>query len=75
MLKGKIPVIGVGGVSSAQDAFEFLLAGASAIQVGTAFVKQGTGIFLSLKKDLSELLEKNGFSSVHDAVGKLEAIE
>ncbi len=67
----KIPVVGMGGISNAKDAIEFLLAGASAIQVGTAnFIDPA--ITISIIKGIEEYLDKNHFSSVYDIIGKLE---
>lgn len=68
----KIPVIGIGGITTAADAIEFLLAGASAIQVGTAnFVNpQATKDIL---KGLKDYLCKNKMESVRDFIGSLVA--
>jgi dihydroorotate dehydrogenase (NAD+) catalytic subunit len=66
----KIPVIGLGGISSATDAIEFLLAGASAIQVGTAnFIDPA--ITPKIAAGIVEYCEKNGFQSVRDLTGAL----
>ena len=66
----KIPVIGIGGISNARDAVEFLLAGASAIQVGTAnFVDPLATI--KIIKGLEEYLDRHGYSSVNEIVGGL----
>lgn len=64
-----IPIIGMGGVSNAEDVLEFLLAGASAVAVGTA---NFTNPFVcpEIIDALPETLEKYGFSSVEDAIGK-----
>lgn len=66
----KVPVIGIGGITTAEDAIEFLLAGASAIQIGTAnFVNpQATEDIL---KGLKEYLCKNKIESVQDLIGSL----
>lgn len=63
-----IPIIGVGGVSSWEDAVEMHLAGASAIQVGTALL-QGLEIFAKIKQGVQEYLEMEGFSDVSEIVG------
>ncbi len=65
----KVPVIGCGGITSWQDAAEFLLAGASAIQVGTAIAAKGPRIFKDITRGLNAYLEKKGFESVSDIVG------
>ncbi|MCF2137198.1 MAG: dihydroorotate dehydrogenase [Candidatus Thorarchaeota archaeon] len=63
-----IPIIGVGGVATWQDAVEMHLAGASAIQIGTA-VLEGLDVFKRIKMGVSEYLQQEGFSSVSDIVG------
>ena len=66
----KIPVIGLGGISSATDAIEFLLAGASAIQIGTAnFIDPA--ISGKVAKGIVEYCEKHGVEDVNDLVGGL----
>jgi len=66
-----IPVIGVGGICSASDALEFLIAGARAVQIGTAnFVD--LDIYTHLVADLSTYLERHGLDSVDAVVGTLE---
>lgn len=69
--KVKIPVIGLGGIAKWQDAVEMMLAGASAIQIGTASF---TDAFAPLKviDGLNEYLDKNGNESVNDIVGKVQ---
>lgn len=64
----KIPVVGLGGITSANDAIEFLLAGASAIQIGTANFIDPT-ITLKVIRGINEYLDQNGFKSVKDIIG------
>lgn len=64
----RIPVIGMGGISGLQDALEFFMAGASAVQVGTA-VFSTPSVLTRLIDDLGIWLDGNGFSSVTDIVG------
>ena len=67
----KIPVIGLGGICSATDAIEFLLAGASAIQIGTAnFIDPS--VSEKVVDGIQEYLERHGFASVQDIIGALE---
>lgn len=66
----KIPVIGIGGISNARDAVEFLLAGASAIQVGTANFVDPLAT-TKIIKGLEDYLERHGYSSVNEIVGGL----
>lgn len=64
----KVPIVGMGGVSTGRDAFELVLAGASAISIGTA--NFGNPIAATnIKQELSELLVEKGFKTFQDAVG------
>ena len=67
----KIPVIGLGGICSATDAIEFLLAGASAIQIGTAnFIDPA--VSEKVVDGIEDYLARHGFNSVEDIIGALE---
>lgn len=67
----KVPVIGLGGIMNAEDAIEFMLAGATAIQVGTAnFIDPA--ISEKIVDGINEYLDNNGFQSVKDIIGALE---
>ena len=66
----KIPVIGLGGISSATDAIEFFMAGATAIEIGTAnFIDPA--ITLKVKDGINQWLDTHGCSSVHEIIGVL----
>nr|WP_258085119.1 dihydroorotate dehydrogenase [Thermococcus thermotolerans] len=65
----EIPVIGIGGITTWQDAVEFLLAGASAMQIGTAVSLRGWGVFQEINEGIRAYLESEGLSSVKDIVG------
>ena len=66
-----IPVIGLGGISSATDAVEFLLAGATAVEIGTAnFVDPG--ITVKVANGIGEYLDRHGFKSVREIVGLVD---
>jgi len=66
-----IPVIGIGGISSAQDVLEFLIAGCRAVQIGTAnFVDPG--IYERVLRDLHAHLARHGLDDVNALVGTLE---
>ena len=67
--KVDIPVIGVGGVDSGSAALEYIMAGASAVQIGTALVSQGLGVFERVTKEMNSVLEDIGFKSVAEAIG------
>lgn len=64
-----IPIVGVGGVGSGHDALEYILAGARAVQVGTAIIPKGVGVFREIAKEIGFLLEDIGFKTVREAIG------
>ena len=64
----KIPVVGLGGISCANDAIEFLLAGASAIQIGTANFIDPT-VTIKVIDGINDYLDQNGFKSVKEIIG------
>lgn len=67
----KIPVVGLGGIMNWKDAVEFLLAGASAIQIGTAnFIDPA--ITVKVAEGINDYLDRHGYSSVRDIIGALE---
>jgi dihydroorotate dehydrogenase (NAD+) catalytic subunit len=65
----KIPVIGCGGITRWEDAVEFFLAGASAVQIGTAIAYNGLGVFSDVKRGLEKYLKKKGYKGVGEIVG------
>jgi len=65
----KVPVIGCGGVTTWRDAVEFILAGASAVQIGTAVASHGLGVFRSVSRGIESYLKRKGFRSVKEIVG------
>lgn len=65
----RIPVVGCGGVSKWSDAVEMLLAGASAVQVGTGLATQGYGVFKALNEGILRYLSEHGFERVEQIVG------
>ncbi|KAH8383807.1 hypothetical protein KR009_010618, partial [Drosophila setifemur] len=66
---GKIPIIGVGGVASGQDAYDKIEAGASYIQVYTALVYEGPDLVERIKEELSSLIDKQGYKNIRKVVG------
>jgi dihydroorotate dehydrogenase (fumarate) len=74
LFKGRLPIIGTGGVVSGGDIFEHLLCGATAVQVGTVLVDEGLGVFDRLQKELAAVLEKRGYPSPAACVGKLREL-
>ena len=67
--RGRIALIGVGGIGSAADAYARIRAGADAVQLYTALVYEGPGLIARIKKGLAGMLERDGFTSVGEAVG------
>lgn len=68
----KIKIVGVGGVLTGIDIFEFILAGASAVQVGTAYMQEGPKCFPRLQKELRSYMQKKGYKKLNDFKGKLK---
>jgi dihydroorotate dehydrogenase len=67
--QGQLPIIGVGGIFTAEDAYEKITAGASAVQILTGFVYEGPGAVKRINQGLLKLLERDGFKSIAEAVG------
>lgn len=67
--KIKVPIIGCGGITSWRDAVELLLAGASAVQIGTAVALKGPNVFRSVSRGINAYLKNRGFESVREIVG------
>jgi dihydroorotate dehydrogenase len=67
--KGKIPIIGVGGIDNGQSAFEKITAGATAIQLYTGMVYKGPGVVKNIKKELIEILKKEKINNIQQAIG------
>lgn len=65
-----LPLVGVGGISSAEDAYAKILAGASAVQLYTALVYGGISLAGEIARGLDRLLARDGYATVADAVGK-----
>ena len=69
LTEGRVPLIGVGGVASGNDAYAKLRAGASLVQLYTALAFHGPGLIGRIKRDLAALLRRDGFARVADCVG------
>ena len=67
--KGKIPIIGVGGVDSGESAFDKILSGATAVQLYTGMIYKGPGIVKDIKKELIEILKKEKIKNIQEAIG------
>ncbi|XP_058090269.1 dihydroorotate dehydrogenase (quinone), mitochondrial isoform X2 [Magnolia sinica] len=69
LTRGKIPLIGCGGVSSGEDAYKKIRAGATLVQLYTAFAYGGPALIPRIKAELAECLERDGYKSIQEAVG------
>jgi dihydroorotate dehydrogenase len=67
---GTLPIIGAGGIFTAEDAYEKIKAGASAVQILTGFVYEGPGAVKRINRGLLKLIERDGFKNIGEAVGK-----
>ncbi|WP_412027199.1 quinone-dependent dihydroorotate dehydrogenase [Deinococcus yunweiensis] len=67
--RGRIPVVGVGGIFTAQDAYDKLRAGAHLVEVYSALIYRGPGLVRELNRGLGALLERDGIKNVADVVG------
>ena len=66
---GRLPLIAVGGIDSGEEAYARIRAGASAVQIYSALIYEGTGLVARIKRDLAQRLRAEGFASVAEAVG------
>ncbi len=64
-----IPIIGVGGIMNGKDVIEYLMAGASAVQIGSGVHYRGIEIFKKLKEEMDEWMTKNGYESISELIG------
>lgn len=69
LTQGKIPIVGVGGIASGEDAYAKIRAGASLIQLYTAFIYQGPSVAVEIQTRLAQLLARDGFVRIAEAVG------
>ena len=66
---GKIPIIGVGGISSAEDAYTKIRAGACLVQLYSALIYQGFSLVRDINNQLPQLLRRDGFTHISEAIG------
>ena len=64
-----LPIIGCGGITTSTDAVEYFLAGALAVEVGTAVMTHGFGVYKEITDGISEYMEQNGFTKIDEMVG------
>ena len=69
LCRGRLPLVGVGGIASGADAYAKIRAGASALQLYTALVYQGPGVVRRILEELDRLLAADGYGSLEEAVG------
>jgi len=69
LTNGQIPLIGVGGIFTAPDAWEKISAGASLLQLYTGFIYQGPAVASEINRGLTEILKREGFSNLNQAIG------
>lgn len=69
LTKGKIALVGVGGIASGREAYEKILSGASLVQLYSAMTYQGPGLVKRIKKDMVACMESDGYKSITEAVG------
>lgn len=74
LLPDDIQIIGVGGIKNGIDAFEYLLAGADAVQIATCFEKEGPDCFQRIEDELKAFMDKKGYFELNDAKGKLKTL-
>ena len=68
--KFDVPIIGCGGISTWQDAVEFILAGASAVQFGSVLGEQWTEVFAEINSGIQNYMEQKGYSNIGEMIGK-----
>jgi dihydroorotate dehydrogenase (fumarate) len=75
LLKDDVDIIGVGGIKNGMDAFEHILCGASAIQIGTQLMREGVDCFTRIADELKDIMREKGYTSINDFKGKLKDME
>jgi len=75
LLRKDIAIVGCGGVKSGIDAFEHILCGASAVQVGTQLMREGVGCFARIAEELAAVMEEKGYQNLEQFRGKLKTLD
>jgi dihydroorotate dehydrogenase (fumarate) len=70
-----VDIVGCGGIMNGKDVFEYILCGASAVQVGTELQHKGLSLFDDIQKDLVSIMDNKSYSNLNDFKGKLKTIE
>jgi len=63
------PIIGVGGIENGRDSIEYIMAGASAVEIGTGVYTRGIGVFKDIAREMEEWMKENGYSNISELVG------
>lgn len=74
LLGDKVKIIGCGGIKNGVDVFEHLLAGASLVQLGTVFAREGSGCFERIEKEFREYAQKKGYKNIEEIIGNLKEL-
>ena len=64
-----LPIIGVGGVTTGEDAIEYFMAGASAVQIGTALYSRGIDVFQKICNEIEQWMKEHGYSNIKELIG------
>jgi dihydroorotate dehydrogenase (fumarate) len=72
LLDKDIDIIGVGGIGKGVDVFEFILAGAKAVQIATVFAQEKHSCFERIEREFNEIMERKGYTYIEEARGKLK---
>ena len=67
--KVEIPIIGVGGINTGMDALEYIMAGASAVQIGSGVHYRGIDVFSKVSREISEFMDRKSYSKLDDIIG------
>lgn len=65
----KIPIIGTGGISTGEDALQMIMAGAATVGIGTAVITRGVDVFSKVCKEIEDIMDKSGYSTLKKLVG------
>jgi dihydroorotate dehydrogenase len=68
-LRGRAPIVGVGGIFTADDAYRRIRAGAALVQIYTGLIYEGPGLVTRLLDGVAQRLQRDGFSNVREAIG------
>ena len=74
LLHKEIDIIGVGGIYTGTDVFEYILAGAKAVQLGTVFVQEKHGCFERIEKEFNDIMQRKGYNSIEEVRVKLKEL-